>query len=165
MGNKAEKTNVTRILDAKKIDYEFFLLYEDTSVAKSVEEIAELLGADKKCVFKTLVTVGRSGAHYVFMLPGGSELDLKKAAKVTGEKSVEMIQQKELLPLTGYVHGGCSPIGMKVAKQFDTYIDQSAENYDKIYFSAGKMGRQVCMALSELQKTVKVKPADLKKDI
>lgn len=164
MGNKAEKTNVTRILDAKKIKYEFFLLYEDSDTAKSVEEIAVALNRQQECVFKTLVTVGKSGVHYVFMLPGGSELDLKKAAKVTGEKSVEMIPQKDLLPLTGYVHGGCSPIGMKIAKQFNTYIDSSAENCEKIYFSAGKIGRQVCMTLGELQKVVKVTPVDLKKE-
>lgn len=163
MGNKAEKTNVTRLLDAKKIEYEFRLLYENTDDAKSVLEIAELLGENPQKVFKTLVAVGKSGDHYVFMIPGGYELDLKKAAKATGEKSIEMIPQKDLLPLTGYVHGGCSPIGMKIAKQFDTFIDESAEDFDRIFFSAGKIGRQVCMSLSELEKVIKIKTADIKK--
>ena len=113
---KEEKTNVMRVLDGKKISYESHSYEPDATM--SGEEIAGILGEDPEKVFKTLVTQGKSGAYYVFVVPVGAELDLKKAAKASGEKSVGMIKQKELLPLTGYVHGGCSPIGMK--KQFPT---------------------------------------------
>ena len=122
-------------------------------------EIARLLGEDERKVFKTLVTVGKSKAYYVFMIPVAEELDLKKAARASGEKSIEMITQKELLPLTGYVHGGCSPIGMK--KQFATFIHDTAENFDTIIFSAGKVGYQVELPLEGLQKMVPVKCVDL----
>ncbi len=161
MAEKVNKTNVTRLLDSRKIPYSFYAVSDE---AVNAVTLAELLGADCKRVFKTLVTVGRSGEHYVFMLPADGELDLKKAAKLTGEKSVEMIPQKELLPLTGYIHGGCSPIGMKVKKQFDTYIHQTAADCDTIYFSAGHIGWQVQMSLCDLQKVVKVQPADINKD-
>ncbi len=160
MAEKIAKTNVTRLLDSKKIPYTFYAV---SDVAINAMELAERLGEDCKRVFKTLVTVGKSGEHYVFMLPADGELDLKKAAKLTGEKSVEMIPQKDLLPLTGYVHGGCSPIGMKVKKQFATYIDRSAEQFEDICFSAGHVGQQVRMKLSDLQKVVKVEAADLNK--
>jgi Cys-tRNA(Pro)/Cys-tRNA(Cys) deacylase len=108
---KEEKTNVMRVLDGKKIAYESHAYKPDA--AMSGEEIAGLLGEDPQKVFKTLVTQGKTGAYYVFVVPVGAELDLKKAAKASGEKAIAMIKQKELLPLTGYVHGGCSPIGMK----------------------------------------------------
>lgn len=104
-------------------------------------------------VFKTLVTVGKSKTNYVFVVPVNKELNLKKAAHSVGEKSIEMIKQKELLPLTGYVHGGCSPIGMK--KQFSTTIDRSAENYGRIIFSAGKIGYQVEVSLEDLEKVIR----------
>ena len=110
-------------------------------------------------VFKTLVTVGKSKKYYVFMLPVAKELDLKKAAKAVGEKSVEMIKSKELLPLTGYIHGGCSPIGMK--KFFTTTNDTSAQNFNTIIFSAGKIGYQVEMSLGNLSKVIKFTLADI----
>ena len=107
----------------------------------SGDEIAAMLGEDADKVFKTLVTQGKSGQYYVFVVPVGGGLDLKKAAKAAGEKSVSMIRQKELLPLTGYVHGGCSPIGMK--KQFPTFIHETAKQYEKMFVSAGKVGAQI----------------------
>lgn len=152
-----EKTNVQRLLEQKKIEYAYHS-YADTPSTNGVE-IARLLGEDEKKVFKTLVTVGKSRTYYVFMVPVAEELDLKKAAGVAGEKSIEMITQKELLPLTGYVHGGCSPIGMK--KQFATFIHESAETFDTIIFSAGKIGYQVELPLEGLQKMLPVKSADI----
>lgn len=147
---KMEKTNVMRLLDQKKAVYTA-RFYGDTG-AISGTEVAAILGLDPARVFKTLVTRAGSGAHYVFMVPVERELHLKKAAKAVGEKSIEMIHQKELLPLTGYVHGGCSPIGMK--KPFPTVIDQSAAEFDTIMFSAGKIGYQVETSLAELKKLV-----------
>ena len=152
MAKKDDKTNVMRILAQAKINYKAHS-YGDGKTALSGAEVAAELGQDPACVFKTLVTVGRSGEHYVFMIPVLAELDLKKAASSAGEKSVEMIKQKDLLPLTGYVHGGCSPIGMK--KQFRTFIDQSAEGQKVIFFSAGRIGAQVEMDPSELAALVK----------
>ncbi|MBO5560475.1 MAG: aminoacyl-tRNA deacylase, partial [Firmicutes bacterium] len=135
MAKKMQKTNVMRVLDAAKIKYtEYTFEGEYTSGA----EIASAMGQPMERVFKTLVTVGKSGKNYVFMVPVAEELDLKKAAKAVGEKSVAMIKSKELLPLTGYIHGGCSPIGMK--KQFETVIHQSAEAYNTIFFSGGRIG-------------------------
>ena len=116
-------------------------------------EVSEALDEDPGMVFKTLVTVGKSKTNYVFVVPVNKELNLKKAAHSVGEKSIEMIKQKELLPLTGYVHGGCSPIGMK--KQFSTTIDRSAENYGRIIFSAGKIGYQVEVSLEDLEKVIR----------
>lgn len=151
------KTNVMRILDSKKIKYEMYDYSE--SDALSGTEVARFLNQNPDTVFKTLVTVGKSGNHYVFMVPVCKELDLKKAAKSAGEKSIEMIKSKELLPLTGYIHGGCSPIGMK--KQFKTFIDISAENYEKIIFSAGKIGYQVEVAVDEFKKAVNYELKDI----
>ena len=146
-----EKTNVMRILDSKKIVYTSHS-YVDTPVTNGVE-VANLLGEDTKDVFKTLVTVGKSKEYYVFVIPVKKELDLKKAAKAATEKSIEMIKSKELLPLTGYIHGGCSPIGMK--KNFKTFIDESAKDRDKIIFSAGKIGYQIETTLTELEKVLR----------
>ena len=143
---KEEKTNVMRVLDGKKIRYVSRHYVQDATL--SGEEIAALLGEDAKRVFKTLVTVGKTGEHYVFVIPVGAELDLKKAAKASGEKAIRMIKQKDLLPLTGYVHGGCSPIGMK--KLFKTYIHETALQYEKMYVSAGKVGFQVELAPKDL---------------
>lgn len=154
---KAEKTNVMRILEQKKIAYKSYE-YSDTDAISGVE-VAEVLGENPNQVFKTLVTVAPSKVNYVFMIPVHKELDLKKAAKAVGEKSIAMIKSKELLPLTGYIHGGCSPIGMK--KQFRTVIDASAEAFDTILFSAGKIGFQVEVALSDLQKVVRVELAEV----
>ena len=125
----------------------------------SGEEIAGILGEDADKVFKTLVTQGKTGQYYVFVIPVKEELDLKKAAKAVSEKSVSMIPQKELLPLTGYVHGGCSPIGMK--KSFPTVIHESASNYEEIFFSAGKVGYQVEVAVKDIEKVVRYTFADV----
>ncbi len=154
---KEEKTNVMRVLDKKKISYRSHSYEPDATM--SGEEIAELLGEDADKVFKTLVTQGKSGAYYVFVIPVKEELNLKKSAKVSGEKAVSMIKQKELLPLTGYVHGGCSPIGMK--KQFTTFIHETAENYDTICVSAGKVGYQIELAPSDLKRAVACSMADV----
>ena len=150
MGKNKEKTNVMRILDQKKIAYESYS-YVDTGAVSGIE-VAEVLGENPDMVFKTLVTVGKSKTNYVFVIPVNCELDLKKAAHAVKEKSVEMLKSKELLPLTGYVHGGCSPVGMK--KRFATVIDSSAENFDTIIYSAGKIGFQVETSLDELGKVV-----------
>ena len=157
MAKKPEKTNVMRILDQKKIAYEAHSY--DPSRALSAVEVAEATGLDINKVFKTLVTVGASKEHYVFVIPGAAELDLKKAAKAAGEKSIAMIPSKELLGLTGYIHGGCSPIGMK--KYFTTFIHESACALDTIIFSAGKIGYQVELPLADLQKVIRIEPADL----
>lgn len=152
-----EKTNVMRILDQKKIKHQTHS-YVGTG-AISGTEVAEALGQDPKCVFKTLVTIGKSKSNYVFVIPVEKELDLKKAAKTVGEKSIEMIKSKELLPLTGYIHGGCSPIGMK--KFFKTVIDISAEECETIIFSAGKIGYQVEMSLNDLSKVIRFTTSDI----
>lgn len=156
MAKKEEKTNVCRILDSKKANYNFNRF--DTNATNGVE-LASLLGQDPTRVFKTLVTVGKSKEHYVFVIPVINELDLKKAAKAVGEKSIEMIPQKELLPLTGYIHGGCSPIGMK--KFFKTTIHETAKEFDTIFFSAGKIGCQVEIALTELSKVIRYETSDV----
>ena len=152
-----EKTNVMRVLDQKKIPYQQYHIPLQEAV--SGVEMASRMGLDPKKVFKTLVTVGKTKNHYVFVIPVDCELDLKKAAKAVGEKSIEMIPQKELLPLTGYIHGGCSPIGMK--KQFRTFIHETAQNFDTILFSAGKIGYQVECSLDGLRWAVPVECADL----
>ena len=154
---KEEKTNVMRVLDSKKIKYESHAYEPDATM--SGEEIAGILGEDPEKVFKTLVTQGKSGAYYVFVVPVREELDLKKAAKAAGEKSIDMIKQKELLPLTGYVHGGCSPIGMK--KQFPTFIHETANEYDRIFVSAGKVGYQIELSPEDLANVVRSKTADI----
>ncbi len=153
----ADKTNAMRKLDSMKISYlEHY--YVDTDAVAGVE-IAAVLGEDPARVFKTLVTVGKSGAHYVFLVPVAEELDLKKAALAVGEKSIEMIKSKELLPLTGYIHGGCSPIGMK--KFFRTTLHRSAEDFPTIFFSGGRIGFQIEMSAETLAKVIKFEYADL----
>jgi len=154
---KPEKTNVMRTLERLKVPYREHY-YGDTDAVSGVE-VAAVLGEAPGQVFKTLVTVGKSKTNYVFMIPVAEELDLKKAAAAVGEKNLEMLKSKELLPLTGYVHGGCSPIGMK--KQFRTLIHETARNYDTILFSGGKIGCQVECSLEGLQKAVPVACADL----
>lgn len=154
---KQEKTNAMRILDQKKIEYIVHDYTESGVIAG--EDVANTLGEDPEKVFKTLVTVGKSKQYYVFLVPVCKELNLKKAAKAVGEKSIEMIKSKELLPLTGYIHGGCSPIGMK--KAFPTTIDISAKEFDKIYFSAGKIGLQVEGNVSDIEKVIKVNFGDI----
>ena len=154
-----EKTNVMRVLDSLKIEYTAHTYEPDPT--KSGEEIAGILGEEPENVFKTLVTVGRTGQHYVFVIPVAEELDLKKAAQASGEKSIAMIKQKELLPLTGYVHGGCSPIGMK--KPFPTFIHETALIIDRIFVSAGKVGYQIELDPEDLASAVKPEFADLVK--
>lgn len=155
--SKREKTNVMRTLERLKIPYQEH--YYGGTEAISGVEVAAVLGEDPARTFKTLVTVGKSKTHYVFMVPVAEELDLKKAAAAVGEKAIEMIKSKELLPLTGYIHGGCSPIGMK--KQFRTVIHETAPNFDTILFSAGKIGYQVECSLEGLRKAVPVECADV----
>ncbi len=152
-----EKTNVMRILDQKKIPYKSYH-YDPEGVPSGVE-VARMLGFDPGKVFKTLVTSGKSGQHYVFMIPVAEELDLKKAAKSVGEKSIEMIRSKELLGLTGYIHGGCSPIGMK--KFFRTTIHNSVNDLETFIFSAGKVGFQVEVSPSDLKKVIKYQTEDI----
>ena len=152
-----EKTNVMRLLEQKKIFYESFAYEADST--KTGEEIAAILNEDPDKVFKTLVTQAKSGGYYVFVIPVNAELDLKKAAKAAGEKAVSMLKQKELLPLTGYVHGGCSPIGMK--KFYKTMFHESMKEYDTIYFSAGKVGYQVKVAVSDIEKIIRYTTGDI----
>ncbi len=154
---KEEKTNVMRVLDGKKIPYESHTYEPDATM--SGEQIAEILGEDPSHVFKTLVTQAKSGAYYVFVVPVVEELDLKKAAKAAGEKAISMIKQKDLLPLTGYVHGGCSPIGMK--KAFPTFIHETAAGFDKVFVSAGKVGFQVELSPNDLISITRCKLADI----
>lgn len=150
MKKKEEKTNAMRELEQKKIVFKTHS-YVNTSAISGME-VASVLNEDPNYVFKTLVTIGKSGNHFVFLVPVNKELNLKKAAKTVGEKSISMVKQAELLPLTGYIHGGCSPVGMK--KLFKTVIDESASSYDKIIFSGGKIGYQIETTLSELKKAV-----------
>lgn len=159
MKKKFEKTNAIRILEQRKIKFNIYN-YSNTG-AISGAQVAEVLKEDPKAVFKTLVTVGKSGNHYVFLVPVLLELDLKKCAAVVDEKNIEMVKSKELLQLTGYIHGGCSPIGMK--KFFKTVIDKSAVNCDKIIFSGGKIGYQIETNLEELKKVIDFELNDIVK--
>ncbi len=151
MGKSEDKTNVMRILDQKKIPYVPHL-YFDTAETNG-ELIAARLGEDPNLCLKTLVTTGKTGNHYVFVIPVCHELDLKRAAVAVGEKSIEMLKSKDLLPLTGYIHGGCSPLGMK--KTFVTVFDESVQNKEKVYFSAGKIGAQVEVSLTDIAKILR----------
>lgn len=153
----SEKTNVMRTLDQKKIPYIPHFYEADSSLTGA--EIAGLLGERPDCVYKTLVTAGKPGKYYVFVIPVTRELDLKKAAAAAGEKSVSMLPQKELLPLTGYVHGGCSPVNMK--KVFPTFIHRTAEQEERICVSAGRVGAQVELAPGDLRRAVELQYADL----
>ena len=150
MAKNNEKTTVMRILDQKRVAYKSYC-YVDTNAISGMD-VASVLNENPSQVFKTLVTVGNSKNHYVFLVPVNKELNLKKAATAVGEKNVEMVKSKDLLALTGYIHGGCSPIGMK--KQFKTVIDISANNYDNIIFSGGKIGYQVELTLEDLKKVI-----------
>ncbi len=154
---KSEKTNVMRLFDKNHITYESHF-YTDTG-AVSGPEVAAALNENPEQVFKTLVTVGKTGQHYVFVVPVNKELDLKKAADAVSEKKIEMIKAKELLPLTGYVHGGCSPVGMK--KLFPTVIDTSSAQQNTIMVSGGKIGCQVEVSLQELKKVIPFQLAEL----
>lgn len=155
--NKEEKTNVMRTLEQKKIPYTPHT-YDPNGPIDGVS-VAQALGQDPACVFKTLVTRGASGGYYVFDIPVAENLDLKKAARAVGEKSVAMLPQKELLPLTGYVHGGCSPVGMK--KQFPTVFHETAESLSQVAVSAGKIGYQVVCDPKDLMALLRAAAADL----
>ena len=159
MSKKAnlDKTNAMRIVDAAGLPHALHTY--DAEQAVSGVEVANFLGQDPDRVFKTLVTVGKSGEHYVFMIPVAYELDLKKAATAAHEKSIAMIKSRELLGLTGYIHGGCSPIGMK--KQFKTFIDETCVLYDQILFSGGRRGTQIEMSFDDLCQVVDIEAIDL----
>lgn len=156
--SKEIKTNVMRILDKEKIKYKHYD-YSNTG-STSGTEIAKLLEQNPDRVFKTLVTVGsKTKNYYVFMVPVNKELNLKKASLAVNEKSIQMIPQKDLLKVTGYIHGGCSPIGMK--KQYFTTIHMTAKDYDTIIFSAGKVGYQVELGISDLEKVCALNVANI----
>lgn len=155
--DKAQKTNALREIEAAGIAHRFITF--ECEEALSGVDVAATLGEDPDRVFKTLVTQAKSGQHYVFMVPVACELDLKKAAASVGEKAVAMIKARDLLPLTGYVHGGCSPIGMKT--HFPTVIDETAQLYDTIMFSGGRIGCQVEMAPDGLAQLVGLQFADI----
>lgn len=155
--HKEEKTNVMRTLEQKKIPYTAHTYPADGAI--DGVSVANFLGQDVRAVFKTLVTRGASGSYYVFDVPVAENLDLKKAAKAVGEKSIAMLPQKELLPLTGYVHGGCSPVGMK--KQFTTVFHETAAELDTVMVSAGKIGYQVQCKSADLLHLLCAKMADI----
>ncbi|RNL21285.1 Cys-tRNA(Pro) deacylase [Slackia faecicanis] len=156
--DKVEKTNAMRLLDAAGIPY-VHRVYDGDEALSGVE-VASVLGQDPDRVFKTLVAQGKSGEHYVFMVPVAMELDLKKAATAAGEKSIAMVRSRELLPLTGYVHGGCSPLGMK--KHFATFIDETALlSEDGIMCSGGRIGDQIELSLADLVRSCDASIVDL----
>ena len=150
-----EKTNVMRILERTGESYKVHT-YEGGALSGT--EVAKVLGQDPARAFKTLVTVGSPRKYYVFVIPVGAELDLKKAAKAAGEKSIEMLPQKELFPLTGYVHGGCSPLGMK--KLFPTFFHETAKD-GPVMMSGGKVGVQIETTFEAIKRAIPVKLADL----
>ena len=158
MKEKINKTNVARLLDKAKIAYQL-VPYEVDENDLSATHVAEQLGEDIAQVFKTLILHGDKSGYFVCVIPGADEVDLKKAAKVSGNKKCEMIPVKELLPLTGYIRGGCSPIGMK--KHFPTYIHPTASGFDKIYVSAVQRGVQIQIAPADLIKVAQAIEADL----
>lgn len=151
------KTNVMRILDAKKVKYKIHEYESDRNLTGN--DIAQILKIDPTHVFKTLVTQGKTGNHYVFVLPVTHSLNLKKAANSVGEKNIEMVKDKDLLALTGYVHGGCSPIGMK--KFFKTVFDNHAMELNPIFISAGKLGRQVELNIEDIQSVIDINFDDI----
>ncbi len=155
---KEQKTNAMRILEQKKIPYRS-LDYPHGDEPVDGVTVAELTGSDPDTVFKTLVAVGSSRQHYVFVIPVAKTLDLKKAAGAVGEKSVAMVHVSEITPLTGYVRGGCSPVGMK--KQFPTVFDQSAESLSVIQVSGGRIGTQIALSPADLVSLVRGKTAKL----
>ena len=155
---KINKTNACRILDQKKVAYEL-IPYEVDENDLGAQHIADQLGEDIDQVFKTLVLKGDKIGYFVCVIPGNDELDLKKTAKATGNKSCDLIPMKELLPLTGYIRGGCSPVGMK--KQFPTFIHETCELFDYIYVSAGVRGLQFKLNPQDLIQVVDMTVADL----
>ena len=157
--NKEEKTNVMRVLEQKKIAYSAHTYPHEEGVAVDGVTVAQSMGFDPAAVFKTLVARGEKNGYLVFCIPVCCELDLKKAAKAAHDKKVELIHVKELLPLTGYVRGGCSPIGMK--KAFPTFLDETAQLYDEIGVSAGCRGCQILLAPDALINYVNSSLCDL----
>lgn len=154
---KEVKTNAMRILEANGIEYKELTL--DIKEVIDGVACANMLGVNLKSTFKTLVTVGKSGDYYVFVVPVAEKLSLKKAAIAVGEKNVEMIPMKDLLKVAGYIHGGCSPIGMK--KVFTTVIDETAILFDKIIFSGGKIGYFIEVNPMDVEKVIPVKFVDI----
>ena len=152
-----EKTNVMRLLDGRKLPYKAYE-YAAQNVPSGIE-VAQMLGQDPTHVFKTLVTVAASKKNYVFVIPVGEELSLKKAANAVHEKSIAMLKSKDLLPLTGYIHGGCSPIGMK--KAFHTVVDETVLLSETMIFSAGKVGYQVEVTPDVLERMIPYSVADV----
>ena len=159
---KIQKTNAMRFLDQHKVEYEAHTYEHKDGDPVDGVHVASILNQPVERVYKTLVTQANTKEYLVYMLPVEKELDLKKAAKAVGEKSIEMIKSKELLPLTGYVHGGCSPIGMK--KFFPTTFHKTAEDFETIMFSAGKIGHQVEVKLSDVDKVIRYQIADIVTD-
>ena len=155
-----KKTNAMRILDSKKIEYSE--IEYDASSGISALDVAKSTGEDPSTIYKTLVTVSREKEHFVFVVPAEKELDLKKAATAAGTKNIEMIPQKELLPLTGYLHGGCSPVGMK--KEFETFLDSSAKDKEYIFISGGKIGIQIKINPDDLVGAIDGKYFEISKD-
>lgn len=160
MSKKELKTNAMRMLDRMKIPYEYET-YECEDFTDGIET-ADKLGYDHALVYKTLVTTGKSGEHYVFVIPIEAEIDFKKAAKAVGEKSLEMLHLKNLTKVTVYVRGGCTAIGMK--KQFPTVIQKDAEELTQMHVSGGKLGMQLKLAPADLKKAAKAQFADVIRD-
>lgn len=158
MKEKINKTNVARLLDKAKVAYTL-VPYEVDENDLSATHVAEQLGEDIAQVFKTLVLHGDKSGYFVCVIPGNEEVDLKKAAKVSGNKKCELIPMKELLPLTGYIRGGCSPIGMK--KHFPTYLHSTALTFEHIYVSAGQRGLQVKLSPTDLIREAEAEVAEL----
>lgn len=156
--DKINKTNAARLLDKAKISYELIPYTVDPDNL-AAEHVAEELGEDINCVFKTLVLHGERSGYFVCVIPGNMEVDLKKAAKAAGAKKAEMIPMKELLPLTGYIRGGCSPIGMK--KPFPTFFHSTALDFPVIYVSAGQRGLQIKISPSDLIAFCSAQVADI----
>ena len=155
---KIQKTNVARLLDKAKVAYDL-IAYEVDENDLAAQHVADSLGEDIRQVFKTIVLHGDKTGHLVCVLPGDCEVDLKKAARVSGNKKVEPLPLKELLPTTGYIRGGCSPLGMK--KKFPTFIDQTALDFEKIYISAGVRGQQIVISPADLLKATDAQSVDL----
>ncbi len=151
------KTNVMRVLDAHKIFYKHFEYQPNPTMTGA--DIARAQNQNPDMVFKTLLTMARPGRYYVFLVPVAHELSLKRAAVAVNEKALNMVHQRDLLQICGYVHGGCSPVGMK--KQFPTVVDESALNFAEIIISAGRPGHQIQLSLSDVQKIVPLSFADV----
>lgn len=158
MAKKQQKTNAMRILDSKKIEYNMYTYEVDDNHIDGIS-VAQKLGQDENMVFKTLVAQGSSKNFYVFVIPVAESLDMKKAAKTAGEKNVEMIHVKDINKVTGYIRGGCSPVGMK--KLYTTFVHESGKDLEKIIVSGGKIGFQIELNTKDLQKTINFKYGDI----